>query len=117
MPVAEAVAVAASAWTSVGVIVPGLGGLADGVADALSAAGLDVGRGARAVTGAPVSLVGPAEAKGLEFDGVVVVEPAAFETDALDSTVAGRLLYIALTRAVQELVVVHAQPLPADLLG
>ena len=56
--------------------------------------------------------VSPAEAKGLEFDAVVVVEP---------SLVAGptrrglRLLYVALTRAVQELVVVHAEPLPAAL--
>ena len=64
-----------------------------------------------------MSVVSPAEAKGLEFDGVVVVEPAGFADEALDEAAAGRLLYIALTRAVQELVVVHAAPLPADLVG
>jgi DNA helicase IV len=52
------------------------------------------------------------EAKGLEFDAVVVIEPA----DVLDGGARGaRLLYVALTRAVQELVVVHARPLPAAL--
>jgi DNA helicase IV len=56
----------------------------------------------------PVSL-----AKGLEFDQVIVVEPARI-------TGAGRRgpqrLYVALTRAVSRLTVVHAQPLPAPLL-
>jgi DNA helicase IV len=57
-------------------------------------------------------VVGGAEAKGLEFDAVVVVEPARFVALGPAGV---RLLYIALTRAVQELVVVHAQPLPAQL--
>jgi superfamily I DNA/RNA helicase len=105
----------AAAWSSVGVVVPGAE-RRDALAGALATAGVDVGQGARAVTGAPVSVVSPAEAKGLEFDGVVVVEPARFAEDALDDAAAGRLLYIALTRAVQELVVVHAEPLPADLV-
>ena len=51
-------------------------------------------------------------AKGLEFDAVVVVEPAeivASESRGL------RRLYVVLTRAVSELVVVHAQSLPAEL--
>ena len=59
-------------------------------------------------------VVGGAEAKGLEFDAVVVVEPARFVALGPAGV---RLLYIALTRAVQELVVVHAQPLPAELSG
>jgi len=105
----------AGAWASVGVIVPGTE-RRDALAAALLAAGVDAGQGARAVTGAAVSVVSPAEAKGLEFDGVVVVEPARFADEALDDSSAGRLLYIALTRAVQELVVVHAEPLPADLV-
>jgi DNA helicase IV len=105
----------AGAWASVGVIVPGPE-RRDALAAALLAAGVDAGQGARAVTGAAVSVVSPAEAKGLEFDGVVVVEPARFADEALDASSAGRLLYIALTRAVQELVVVHAEPLPADLV-
>jgi DNA helicase IV len=47
-----------------------------------------------------VPLFGPEQVKGLEFDGVVVVEPDAI----LDGTSRGaRLLYVAMTRAVQEL--------------
>ena len=47
-----------------------------------------------------VPLFGPEQVKGLEFDGVVVVEPNLI----LDGTPRGaRLLYVAMTRAVQEL--------------
>jgi DNA helicase IV len=51
------------------------------------------------------------EAKGLEFDAVVVVEPAQLVEES------GSLgpLYVALTRPTQELTVVHAQPLPESL--
>jgi hypothetical protein len=45
-------------------------------------------------------------AKGLEFDSVVVVEPAAHS--------AGEL-YVALTRTTRRLVLVHSRPLPAWL--
>jgi hypothetical protein len=45
-------------------------------------------------------------AKGLEFDSVVVVEPAAHS--------AGEL-YVALTRTTRRLVLVHSRPLPARL--
>jgi len=81
---------------------------------ALDRAGIDAGdtrRGATLESG--VSLVDPALAKGLEFDATVVVEPADFET--LPNGL--RLLYVALTRCVQELVVVHAAPLPSPLLN
>ena len=45
-------------------------------------------------------LFGPEQVKGLEFDGVVVVEP----DEILGDTPRGaRLLYVAMTRAVQEL--------------
>jgi DNA helicase IV len=53
-----------------------------------------------------VPVLSPREAKGLEFDHVVVVEPAAIE---------GRELYVALTRPTKTLTVVHARPLPAAL--
>jgi DNA helicase IV len=47
-----------------------------------------------------VPLFSPEQVKGLEFDGVVVVEPGTI----LDGTARGaRLLYVAMTRAVQEL--------------
>ena len=58
-------------------------------------------------------LLSPRAAKGLEFDHVVVVEPAlvAAEEQGL------RGLYVALTRPTRTLVVVHARELPPELLG
>jgi DNA helicase IV len=53
-------------------------------------------------------------AKGLEFDHVIVVEPAAIV--AAEPRGLHRL-YVVLTRAVSHLVVLHAQPLPAPLAG
>jgi DNA helicase IV len=53
-----------------------------------------------------IPLLGPREAKGLEFDHVIVVEPAAMDL---------RELYVALTRPTRTLVVVHAEPLPDAL--
>ncbi|WP_440712665.1 HelD family protein [Gordonia sp. FQ] len=51
-------------------------------------------------------------AKGLEFDNVVLAEPA----EMLSTSPRGLSdLYVALTRATQRLVVVHDAPLPADL--
>jgi DNA helicase-2/ATP-dependent DNA helicase PcrA len=57
------------------------------------------------------SFLTPEEARGLEFDSVVVVEPATFRANSGSD---GRL-YTSLTRANLELVVVHARPLPAAL--
>jgi DNA helicase IV len=51
--------------------------------------------------------------KGLEFDGVVVVEPE----DLLGPDGGTAALYIALTRATSRLVVVHARALPGTLAG
>jgi DNA helicase IV len=50
-------------------------------------------------------------AKGLEFDRVVIAEPAAIVAEAggVDGL---RALYVALTRATKTLVLVHAEPLP-----
>lgn len=53
-------------------------------------------------------LLVPRQAKGLEFDRVLVVEPAEFTTSDL---------YVALTRATQTLGVVHQAPLPQGLAG
>jgi DNA helicase IV len=62
---------------------------------------------------APVAVLTPLTVKGLEFDHVVVVEPARL----VGSDSAGlRLLYVSLTRATQDLVVVHAEPLPEALV-
>lgn len=54
----------------------------------------------------PVVLLDPRQAKGLEFDHVLVVEPALFGTSDL---------YVALTRATQRLGVIHRRELPEAL--
>ncbi len=53
-----------------------------------------------------VPVLTPRESKGLEFDHVVVVEPALIEL---------RELYVALSRPTKTLVVVHARDLPPEL--
>jgi DNA helicase IV len=58
-----------------------------------------------------IPLLSPRRAKGLEFDHVVVVEPALVAERATGL----RELYVALTRPTRTLVVVHARPLPAPL--
>jgi hypothetical protein len=52
--------------------------------------------------------------KGLEFDAIVVVEPAAILAERPDGGPGG--LYTALTRATRALAVVHAQALPQAIL-
>ncbi|MGH9033605.1 MAG: ATP-binding domain-containing protein, partial [Acidimicrobiia bacterium] len=61
---------------------------------------------------AAVAVLTPVEAKGLEFDHVVLVEPALLVTPDLAGL---RLLYMTLTRATRTLTVVHAAPLPEAL--
>ncbi len=60
----------------------------------------------------PITIVPAPTAKGLEFDAVVVVEPAAI---AGGDSRGLRLLYVAMTRPIQHLSVLHAEPLPAPL--
>jgi DNA helicase IV len=86
--------------------------LADGVSAALAAAGIDHGRAAVAGLDADVTVVPVSVVKGLELDGVVVVEPGMI---ADDETLGLRALYVALTRSTQRLTLVHARPLPASL--
>jgi hypothetical protein len=54
-------------------------------------------------------------AKGLEFDHVVLVEPAAIVAAEPDEVTGLRRLYVCLTRAVTSLVVLHGEPLPEAL--
>jgi DNA helicase IV len=87
----------------------------DDLHDALVAELADVGAVADSVEAldAPVAVLGPWDAKGLEFDEVVVVEPSRL----VPPDRAGlRLLYVALTRATRHLVVVHAEALPEALV-
>jgi DNA helicase IV len=71
-----------------------------------------VPRSLPAVDDFPFPILTPRQAKGLEFDHVVVVEPAAIADDEDRGL---RELYVALTRPTQTLVVVHARPLPGAL--
>jgi DNA helicase IV len=97
---------------SVGVIVADAA--AEQVARELNAAGIafetDDTEGAQRV-----SLVHASVAKGLEFDSVVVVEPAAIVAGEATRLVGLRRLYVVLTRAVSRLAVLHDEPLPAEL--
>ncbi|QHC30156.1 HelD family protein [Streptomyces sp. HF10] len=77
------------------------------VARALSGAGLDPA--APDALGARLTLVPASVAKGLEYDHVIAVEPAAV-TEAEER--GAHRLYVVLTRAVSRLDVVHGRPLP-----
>jgi hypothetical protein len=61
--------------------------------------------------GRSVTVIDPDEGRGIEFDAVIVVEPAGFPQNY------GRQgpLYTALTRSNRELAIVHAKPLPDAL--
>jgi DNA helicase IV len=79
------------------------------LASALDAAGMEhgvPGSDAR-LTVVPVTL-----AKGLEFDHVIVVEPARIAQAEARGL---QRLYVALTRAVSRLTVLYAEPLPSPL--
>ena len=65
-----------------------------------------------------IPLFGPEAVKGLEFDGVIVVNPHEILSEGSDRPVTergARLLYVALTRAVQELHFVSDDDAPAIL--
>ena len=69
-----------------------------------------------------IALVEPGQVKGLEFDAVIVVEPAAImevgaptigsDQHSSQPMAGGRNLYVSLTRAVQHLGLVHSRDLP-----
>ncbi len=86
--------------------------MVDSVSQALEAAGIEHGRATRTgleqgVTVVPVSVV-----KGLELDGVVVVEPATIVAEEQQGL---RALYVALTRSTRRLTIVHASELPVAM--
>ena len=110
----DAVRACASVEGSVGVIVPDA--RAADVQRTLDRAGL----GAAALaddTDARGHRRSAASAKGLEFDSVVLLEPAAIVAGEPERPIGLRRLYVSLTRAVSRLVVVHDEPLPAELAG
>jgi DNA helicase IV len=80
------------------------------LASALEAAGLEPGPPG---SDARLTLVPVTLAKGLEFDHVIVVEPARIARAEARGL---QRLYVALTRAVSRLTVLYAEPLPDPLL-
>ncbi len=63
----------------------------------------------------PLDVVPASLAKGLEFDHVVLLEPAALVAAEADRVTGLRRLYVCLTRAVTSLAVLHADDLPVEL--
>lgn len=92
---------------SVAVIVPDDSGWFDEISRHLDLADGITQQGREAV-----SVLAAAQAKGMEYDHVLVVEPATIA----DRGPAGlRQLYVALTRSTQSLTVLHTSPLPEAL--
>jgi len=83
------------------------------LASALAAAGIEAAAPDDLHAAARVTVVPASLAKGLEYDHVIVVEPA----EIVSAEPRGlHRLYVVLTRAVSRLAVLHARPLPSALL-
>ncbi|MET9262914.1 ATP-binding domain-containing protein [Amycolatopsis sp. NPDC004079] len=63
--------------------------------------------------GCAATVLTPGEAKGLEFDSVLIVDPARI----LDAPLGRNDLYVAMTRATRWLGIVHFGPVPDELAG
>ncbi|MGW7089265.1 HelD family protein [Streptomyces sp. NPDC054871] len=86
------------------------------LAEALDAAGMTyLSPGEETTPDTRLTLVPASLAKGLEYDYVVLDEPAAVVDGEPDERTGLRRLYVALTRAVSGLTVVHAAGLPEQL--
>jgi len=84
------------------------------VRTAFRAAGLKFSESTDGGLSQGINLVSPEESKGLEFDAVVVVEPASI----LELAQGDKLLYVALTRTVHHLdVILRADRVPDMLAG
>ncbi|HMK96302.1 MAG TPA: UvrD-helicase domain-containing protein, partial [Acidimicrobiales bacterium] len=95
---------------SVGVLSPPE--LVNDLGAALRAAGVEPGLVGAGALDAPVTLLAVGDAKGLEFDAVVVVEPSRVVAGGPQGL---RALYVALTRCTRRLAVVYQELLPAPL--
>ncbi|MGW4677622.1 HelD family protein [Micromonospora taraxaci] len=84
----------------------------DGLRAALAAAGVETATADDVAAAERVTVVPATLVKGLEYDHVVVVEPAAIV--AAEPRGLHRL-YVVLTRAVSRLAVLHHEPLPEPL--
>jgi DNA helicase IV len=107
--VSDAVSAALIEEGSIGVVVPDE--LLSDVDNELRSMSHDVYRPDVEEADSRVALVPASIVKGLEFDHVILVEPALVAAGPRGL----QRLYVALTRAVSRLVVVHSEPLPAQL--
>ena len=82
------------------------------VATALDDASLSYGQAGSRGLDATLTIVPVSVVKGLEMDGVIVVEPTAMYESP---DVGPRGVYVALTRSTQQLVMVHSAELPKEL--
>jgi DNA helicase IV len=105
------------------VVAQDLDGLEDGGRLAVIAPGSRIAELTRALPAAvpgdqaevldsPVALLTVNQSKGLEFDRVVLVDPAGIQSQ---SPTGGHDLYVAITRATHRLTIVHDGDLPASL--
>ncbi len=86
------------------------------LAEALLAAGLPyLSPGEETTSQSRLTLVPASLAKGLEYDYVVLDEPAAIVDGEPDERTGLRRLYVCLTRAVSGLTALHSAPLPTAL--
>ncbi|MHB9860846.1 HelD family protein [Streptomyces sp. YIM S03343] len=86
------------------------------LAEALTQAGVPyLSPGEETTHDTRLTLVPASLAKGLEYDYVVLDEPAAIVSAEPDERTGLRRLYVSLTRAVSGLIVTHATPLPEQL--
>lgn len=86
------------------------------LAEALLAAGLPyLSPGEETTAQSRLTLVPASLAKGLEYDYVVLDEPAAIVDGEPDERTGLRRLYVCLTRAVSGLTALHSAPLPTAL--
>jgi DNA helicase IV len=86
--------------------------MSDQVSEGLERAGVAHGRVGATGLDTPLTVVPISLVKGLELDGVVVVEPAQIVAEDPHGL---RALYVALTRSTQRLTVVFQQALPEPL--
>jgi DNA helicase IV len=98
-----------SAWSSIALVAPP--SLMDQVAEPLDEGEIKFNDSRLSLElTEQVTLTTASRAKGLEFDLVVVLEPVVIgEEEGLSA------LYVALTRAVQRVVIVHSEALPSSL--
>jgi DNA helicase IV len=87
--------------------------MSEDISVALDAAQIAHGRAGVSGIEAGLTVVPVSVVKGLELDGVIVVEPAKIVAAQMHGL---RALYVALTRSTKQLSVIHSEPLPSAML-